>query len=187
MAKLALVKCLYCAEHFSRDEVEFVQIKNRYAHKSCSEKQEEYGHRPLIKVNKPEPPPEKVQEEKDRLALVEYLLKVFKTARLNPAVFMLMKKYKEQYQFTNRGMLYALKYHLEVKRNPVEKMNGSVGILPYIYNDAYEYYLGIENKTSKIEKILQQTTANSITNAPITVNLNTKKKSRIIPIDIESL
>jgi hypothetical protein len=187
MPKQAPVKCLYCGEHFLRNEIEFVQIKNRYAHKSCSEKQEEYGHRPLTKIIKPEPPPEKVQEERDRLALVEYLLKLFKTARLNPAVFMLMKKYKENYSFTYKGMLYAIKYHIEIKNNPVDKMNGSIGILPYIYNDAYEYYVNIENKKNKIENILQQAAMNNVTNTPIAVVTTNKKKSRITPIDIESL
>lgn len=187
MPRQAQVKCLYCGEHFYRDEVEYVAVKNRYAHKSCSEKQEEYGHRPLVKIEKPEPPAEKTQEERDRLALVEYLLKIFKTARLNPAVFMLMKKYKEQYSFTYKGMLYALKYHLEIRNNPIDKMNGSIGILPYIYNEAYEYYLKIETKKTKIENILQQATMNTETNIPITVVTVQKKKSKIAPIDIESL
>ena len=32
------VKCLFCGEQFDRDSVEFVQVKNRYAHKECFDK-----------------------------------------------------------------------------------------------------------------------------------------------------
>ena len=34
------VKCLFCGEQFDRDNVEFVQVKNRYAHKECFDKAE---------------------------------------------------------------------------------------------------------------------------------------------------
>ena len=37
-------------------------------------------------------------------------------------------------------MLKALIYFYEVKGNSVEKANGGIGIIPWIYKDAYNYY-----------------------------------------------
>lgn len=182
--KLPQVKCLYCGEHFFRQDVEYVAVKNRYAHKACHEKQEEYGHK---KLSKPEESPEKTQEERDRLALIEFLLKTFHTQRLNPAVFMLMKKYKENYGFTYKGMLYALQYHLIINNNPVDKMNGSIGILPYIYNEAYDYYKAQEEKRDKIENVLQQSIINNAINTPIPIKPAKKAKTKLTPINIENL
>lgn len=46
----------------------------------------------------------------------------------------------KQYNYTYSGMLKALVYFYEVKKNDVSKANDGIGIIPYIYNDAYNYY-----------------------------------------------
>lgn len=40
-------------------------------------------------------------------------------------------------------MLKALKYFYEIKHNDVSKANGGIGILPYCYQDAYNYYFSL--------------------------------------------
>ena len=51
--------------------------------------------------------------------------------------------YRKNYNFTYSGMLKALVWWFEVKKNSVEAANGGIGILPYIYNDAKTYYYGL--------------------------------------------
>ena len=40
-------------------------------------------------------------------------------------------------------MLKALTYFYEVKGNDIQKANGGIGIIPYCYNQAFEYYYNI--------------------------------------------
>ena len=51
--------------------------------------------------------------------------------------------YKKQYNFTYSGMLKALMWWFDIKKNTLEGTNGGIGILPYIYNDAKTYYYGL--------------------------------------------
>lgn len=51
--------------------------------------------------------------------------------------------YKKQYNFTYSGMLKALVWWFDIKKNTIENTNGGIGILPYIYNDAKTYYYGL--------------------------------------------
>ena len=62
---------------------------------------------------------------------------------VSPRVQKQIKEYKKNYNFTYSGMLKALIYFFEVKQNPIEKANGGIGILPYIYKEAYDYYYSI--------------------------------------------
>jgi hypothetical protein len=40
-------------------------------------------------------------------------------------------------------MLKALIWFFEVKGNSTEKANGGIGIIPYVYKDAYNYYYNL--------------------------------------------
>ena len=40
-------------------------------------------------------------------------------------------------------MLKSLIYFYEVKGNSTEKANGGIGIVPFVYKDAYRYYYSI--------------------------------------------
>ena len=53
-----------------------------------------------------------------------------------------ISSYIKEYNFTYSGMLKALKYWYEVKQHPVD-LNRGVGIIPYIYKNAYDYYYAI--------------------------------------------
>lgn len=54
-----------------------------------------------------------------------------------------MNDYIREYQYTYSGMLKALVYFYEVKGNNKNKANGGIGIIPFIYKDAYNYYYNI--------------------------------------------
>ncbi len=123
-----IVKCYHCGKKFDRDKVPFVQVsQRRYAHKECSMSDEE----------------KQSQAEKDRLALEEYIMKLFKTDYVDPRIRKQMKQYVDEYNFTYSGIHKSLTYFFEVKGNSIEKANGGIGIVPYVYQQAYRYYYSL--------------------------------------------
>ena len=122
------VTCYYCGVKFDRDKEPTVQVSaRRYAHKECAEKHEA----------------EKFEEEKDLESLEQYIMKLFDEPFVNARVKKQIKDYQKQYGYTYSGMLKALIWFFEVKGNSTEKANGGIGIIPYVYKDAYNYYYNL--------------------------------------------
>lgn len=114
------VKCPGCEERFYREDEEYVHLKNRYWHKECYlEKQ-------------------KVIE--DKYQLEEYICELFDLNFVSPRIQKQINTYIENYNFTYSGILGSLKYWFDIKEESVEKANGGIGIVPYIYNDAKNYF-----------------------------------------------
>lgn len=45
--------------------------------------------------------------------------------------------------YSYSGILRTLKYFYEVKHNSIDKSNDGIGIVPWVYNEAYRYYYAI--------------------------------------------
>jgi hypothetical protein len=128
MATAHYVICPYCGEKFNRDKEPTTQVSaRRYAHKKCAEEHEK----------------NKSQEEKDLEALEKYIKNLFDEEYVNARVRKQLKEYKEQYNFTYSGILKTLIYWYEVKGNSIEKANGGLGIVPYVYQQACQYYYAL--------------------------------------------
>ena len=54
-----------------------------------------------------------------------------------------IKKYKEENGYSYSGILKSLVYFYDVKHNSKEKANNAISIVPYIYQDAYNYYYSL--------------------------------------------
>ena len=53
-------------------------------------------------------------------------------------------------------MLKALIYHYEIKGGDIDKANGALGIVPYVYQKAYNYYYSLwEAQQKNKEKIIE--------------------------------
>lgn len=140
MAK-KIVKCPYCEKQFDANAEPFIKVGRRYAHIDCAKKFEE----------------NKTKEEKDKEALEKYILNLLKEEKINARVKKQIKTYIEENNYTYSGILKALIYFYEVKGNPIDKANGGIGIVPYIYNDAYNYYyeLWLANQRNE-HKLIEQ-------------------------------
>jgi hypothetical protein len=113
---------------FDRDKVPFKQIsERRYAHLTCA----------LAAEN------EKSQAEKDREDLEKYIMELLGEEYISPRVRKQMNSYIDEYNFTYSGMKKALVYFYEVKGNDKSKAKGGIGIIPYVYRDAYNYYYSL--------------------------------------------
>ena len=67
-------------------------------------------------------------------------MKLFKEDYINPRIRKQINDFMTTYNYTYSGMLKALIYFYDVKGNSIEKSHGGIGIIPYIYKDAYNYY-----------------------------------------------
>lgn len=133
MAAAHKVKCLYCGQIFDINKEPFEKPRaNRYAHKNCHEKA----------LNG------KTQEEKDYEALIEYIKQLFNN-NPNPRVWKQLKEYREikdkegNHKYSYSGMLKTLIWWYEIRHNEIERANGAIGIIPYIYDDAMKYYFSL--------------------------------------------
>lgn len=135
-----MVTCVYCNKLFDRDKEAFTQISaRRYAHAKCvSEHQKNIS-----------------KQEQDYNNLIEYIKKLYKVPAVLPTVIKQIKEFKQQYGFTYTGIQKSLYWFYELKGNPISKANNQLGIIPYIYNDAcnyfYHLYLGQIASEKEIE------------------------------------
>lgn len=87
----------------------------------------------------------------DRKELYETIIRIFKLKAPGPANYNLIKKYVSM-GYTYKGMTRALIYCYEIKNNPTFKANERIGIIPYVYEEAKEYYQKKEEQMKEIEK-----------------------------------
>lgn len=121
------VICKYCKKKINKTkDKDYVAVKKRYAHIACVEAETKR---------------EKTDEEKFYI----YIIELFKLDDdfVPPRIQKQAQDYIKKYNYTYSGMLKALKYFYEVKHNDISKANGGIGILPYCYQDAYNYYFSL--------------------------------------------
>lgn len=86
---------------------------------------------------------EKTQEELDKDNLKEYIKQLLGDRYIPQKVNRQIKEFKEQNGYTYTGMKQALVYFYEIQGNDITKAQGGIGIIPYCYTAAYNYYFSI--------------------------------------------
>lgn len=123
-----IVKCKYCGLQFDTNEVPYVMVSSRrYAHKSCAEKHDS----------------EMTQEERNEEEFYKYARKIFGEDYNFLVTQKLAKQYIKENGYTYGGMLKSLIWFYEIQHNSTIKANGSIGIIPHIYNKAKSYYYSL--------------------------------------------
>ena len=121
------VKCKYCEQVFDTDKEPFVLVSaKRYAHKECEKYKET-----------------QTPEEKERESFFEYTKKLFGSQYNYLATQKLAEQYIKKHKYTYSGMLKSLIWFYDITKHSTEKSNGSIGIIPYIYDQAREYYYSL--------------------------------------------
>jgi hypothetical protein len=122
------VICSVCGKRFDRDKIPFRQTSSRrYAHVECAVAQETT----------------KKQEDLDKEELEKYIMQLLKEEYISPRVRKQISQFITEYGYTYSGMRKALVYFYEVKHNDPAKANGGIGIIPYCYNQARDYYYSL--------------------------------------------
>ena len=123
-----IVKCKYCGLQFDANIEPYVMVSaRRYAHKACAEKHAA----------------EQTQEERDEEQFYQYTKKIFGEDYNYITTRKLAKQYIKENGYSYSGMLKSLIWFYEIQNNSVDKANGSIGIIPYIYNKARDYYYSL--------------------------------------------
>lgn len=105
----------------------YIKVNRRYAHVECADKAEEV----------------RSQEDKDKEALEQYIKQLFNEDYVNPRIRKQINDYINNYNYTYSGIQRSLQYFYEVKGHSLEKANGGIGIVGYVYSDAYNYYYNL--------------------------------------------
>ena len=142
------VVCAYCKKPMSKKDEDCIMIgNNKYVHKACQELEEK-------------------REKTDKEQLEDYIKDLFQISYIDPRVKGQIKKYIDEYNYTYSGIRKALIYHYEIKGGDKSKANGGIGIVPYVYQNAYEYHYNLWLAQQK--------------NKDVEINLYTPKVKEII-------
>ena len=132
-----IVKCAICNQQFDANAEPFVKVNSRrYAHEACVMNEDE----------------KKTKEQKDKEALEAYILQLFKIEYISPKIRKQIDSYIKEYNYTYSGIRKALVYFYEVKSNSLEKANGGIGIVPYVYQNAFNYYYALWEAQQRVEQ-----------------------------------
>ena len=99
-----------------------------------------------------------------------------------------IKQYIEEYKYSYSGIRKALIYFYEVKGNDKQKANGSIGIVPYIYKEAYNYYYSIwlANQNNKDKVIENYVPTQKVIHIPVPQR-NLRKRKLFSFLDEENI
>lgn len=123
-----LVKCFYCGEIFDAAKEPFIMANSRrYAHVECAKQHEA----------------QLTEEDKARIELEKYVKQLLNISSITPKIKKQIEKYITENQYTYSGIHRSLIYFYEIKKNDISKANGGLGIVPYVYQEAYNYYYNI--------------------------------------------
>lgn len=124
------VKCPKCGETFDRDIIQAVKINGRrYGHAKCYPDNNNFV--PLVE--------KKISEEQKIKNYAKSILKEqYVAARVNKQI----KDFLTE-GYTASGILKTLIYWYEIKHNDVSKAMGGIGIVPYVYKQALDYYYNL--------------------------------------------
>lgn len=126
------LKCVMCEELFPKEET-IVKSNKRYCEKCLQTKEEE-----------------SLKYKTDWDLLFEYICKIYNIDKPTGMMFQQMKNYRTEYNYTNIGMYYTLKFYYDVLENNLLDDTG-LGIIPYYYDKAKNHY----NKAYNLEDIAE--------------------------------
>lgn len=128
-----MVKCPKCGLMFDTNSVQAVKVSaRRYGHATCYPDNTDYV--PLVKTK---------EQDTDYIALMNYIKKIFGDKANYAQINRQLKIYTTENGYSYSGIMKSLIFFFEVKGNSIDKANGAIGIVPYVYQDAYNYYLGL--------------------------------------------
>ena len=161
-----MVKCMICGELVDKTNPECVKATSTsYAHRNCLEQEPE-----LL----------------ERTKFYDYVSQLFGTKYNHLSTMKLAERYmREHPDWTWSGMHKAMWFFYEKKHGDKSKANGTIGILPYIYQQAYSYFfelfLAEEAANSLDEEAIKTTTRKMVIKEPI--KPTTKRKANIIEFE----
>jgi hypothetical protein len=95
----------------------------------------------------------------DRDALFYYIYKLFGQYSEDYPVskwnITQMQKFRSQ-GYPYRGQLLTLQYFYDIKKNSTKKSNGSIGIIPFVFDESRSYYQKQAKRADEIGEAIQR-------------------------------
>lgn len=125
MMSIGARKCPICNNYFSPDKEAYKlhssgKYNGRYFHEDCYERFLREGGK----------------EEQDRAKLYAFIREQLNIEKMTQRDIIMLNKYRKDHGYTYSGMLGTLVYFTKIKG---QTMTG-VGIIPYTYDDARDYF-----------------------------------------------
>lgn len=163
------VKCYYCGKTFDANRHEWVRPmgglrSTRYAHRECEENRDDYLT-----------PRQKLETYVQLLFGAEY-----KPARVTQQI----NSFKQTYNYTENEILLTLKYFYDIKGHDTKQANGGIGIVPYVYDEAKQYYYSLwltEQKNREVALRIKQEQSKRI---EVSINSPQRKPKKLKLFDI---
>jgi hypothetical protein len=136
---------------FDRSSVQAVRAgARRYNHLTCDP-----DNKDLVPLE------EGKIEDPDLTKLNEYINHLFGSSANWAQIKRQIKIYTTENKYSYSGIMKSLIYFYEVKGNSIDKANGALGIVPFVYKDAFNYYYSLflaknQNITKDIPDIISK-------------------------------
>jgi hypothetical protein len=95
----------------------------------------------------------KTKEADNYKNLIQYICDIYEIKVPTGFMFTQIKNFKEQYNYTYKGMELTLDYFYNVKTNDTPDINKGLGIIPYIYEEAKQFFIEKRNIKKNLESI----------------------------------
>lgn len=128
---MGMVKCIYCQERFDKEKTKHISVSpRRYAHLQCEKPENEFTFEGIMQYSRI------ILGENANFSKIGKQIKTFVNDGL-------------KYQ----GIYLTIKYWYEIKKNSTERANGGIGIVPFVYREAEQYWKSVSPK--RISKIAE--------------------------------
>lgn len=158
MAKEKSYVCVYCGKKFNPEVVPFQKVNLRYAHLDCFE---------------------------GRGKIIEYMRKISNGESFDIKVGSQINAYLKQ-GYTLKGIYWTLVYVYEIQKRDYRLANGGIGIVPYKYAEAQQYFKNqSENKRLANDIRNNKTEVKMKTTSQVIYSKKniTKKKDKLLSLD----
>lgn len=155
------VVCKYCKQTFNKQEESFKVFTNgQYAHQTCFEL-------------------EQIRELTDQEKLEKYIMQLFGTDYVYAKIQKQIKDYISNHGYTYSGIHKALVYYYEIKGNRFDagKAQGGIGIVPFVYQNAYNYYYSIWEAQQKQQDIIDTSSVEAYVPKVIEIKIPTPQRN----------
>lgn len=133
--------CCYCLKPLLKSENNYVMAPgaDRYAHKACAEG-----------------PHTDIQQ------LEDYVCDKYNLHMMSPRIKQQIRDFQQDYHYTVSGILGTLIYFYEIQKHSLKAGYEGIGIVPYVYSEAKEYFTQIQrgkenNKNKNFEEYKPKT------------------------------
>ena len=129
------VKCIYCNTSIDRSVQPFVTINKRYAHEECARQED--------------------LDRQDRERLNVMLYELFGENVNFGMIGQQIKNFRSQYRYTLGGITGTLHYCYKIKNMPITKKTNGIGIVPFFYKEAREYFSSVSRGRENAQGVIE--------------------------------